>query len=139
MQSQTFPEPIVGAIIINQNEQVLLVQSHNWRDMYCVPGGHVELGETLEAALVREVKEETGLDISDIHFIGFQESIYNESHIYKRHFIFLDFVCKAQGCEVILDEESQNYIWIEIENAFTLSLASSTEKLLKKYIECKRR
>jgi nucleoside triphosphatase len=137
MPSQTFPEPIVGAVIINEDGQVLLVQSNNWKNMYCIPGGHIELGETLESALKREIKEETGLEVYDISFLGLQESIYNDSHIHKKHFIFLDFVCKTRGCEVVLDEESQKFLWVDIRNAFSLPLVTSTKKVLKKYIEIK--
>lgn len=133
MQPQIFPEPIVGAIIINDKGNVLLLKSHKWKDMYIIPGGHIELGETTEEALIREVKEETGLDIFDIDFLGFQESIFHEKFFIRRHFILLDFVCKTKGNEVVLDNEAQNYLWTPIENAFDLPLVSNTKTALKKY------
>lgn len=54
------------------------MKSHKWIGKYVIPGGHVELGERIEDALKREIKEETGLDIYDIEFICFQEFIYSE-------------------------------------------------------------
>lgn len=135
MQPQIFPEPIVGAIIINDKGSVLLLKSHKWKDMYIIPGGHIELGETTEDALIREVKEETGLDIFDIDFLGFQESIFHENFFIKRHFIFLDFVCKTKGISVVLDNEAENYFWASIENVFNLPLVSNTRVALKKYYD----
>ena len=65
MAKQQFPEPTVGALIFNPEGKLLLMRSHKWRDKYVVPGGHIELGEHIEDALKREVKEETGLDVTD--------------------------------------------------------------------------
>jgi len=45
------------------------MKSHKWHDAYVIPGGHIELGETAEEALRREIKEETALDIYGIEFI----------------------------------------------------------------------
>ena len=65
--SQQYPEPTVGALIFNLEGKLFLMRSHKWRGQYAVPGGHIELGETMEQALRREVKEETNLDLSLIH------------------------------------------------------------------------
>ena len=56
---QVYPEPTVGALIINSENKILLVKSHKWMNgKYSVPGGHVEIGESFEEAIIREVKEE---------------------------------------------------------------------------------
>ncbi len=83
---QQYPEPVVGAFIFNKNGEILLVKSHKWKDKYVIPGGHVEVGETLEAALKRETKEETGLDVFDPHFICIHEFIEEKGYHKKKQF-----------------------------------------------------
>ncbi len=73
MADTYYPEPTVGALIIDSSGRFLLVRSHKWRNLYVIPGGHIELGETMADTLIREVKEETNLDVSDLEFLLFQE------------------------------------------------------------------
>lgn len=134
MTEQQFPEPTVGVFIFNQQGKLLLLQSHKWPGAYVVPGGHVELGERLKEAAVREAKEETGLDVYDLEFINFQQFIYDPSFWKKRHFIFFDFAARTDSTDVVLNDEAQEYIWIEPEEALALSLDSYTRTSIEKYI-----
>jgi nucleoside triphosphatase len=134
MTKQQFPEPTVGVFIFNQQGELLLLQSHKWPGAYVVPGGHVELGERLEEAAVREAKEETGLDVYDLEFINFQQFIYDPAFWKKRHFIFFDFAAKTNSVDVVLNDEAQEFIWIEPKEALGLSLDSYTRVSIEKYI-----
>jgi nucleoside triphosphatase len=109
MAEQQFPEPTVGALIFNSEDKVFLMRSHKWRDSYIMPGGHIELGERMEDALKREIKEETNLDVYDIEFICFQESAFDDVFWKKRHFIFFDYACRTDSTDVRLNHEGQEY------------------------------
>ena len=51
--NQIYPEPTVGALILNTQNKILLVKSHKWiNNRYSVPGGHVEIGESLSTAII---------------------------------------------------------------------------------------
>ncbi|MFQ5951625.1 MAG: NUDIX domain-containing protein, partial [Candidatus Geothermarchaeales archaeon] len=80
---------------MDQEGRILLATSHKWRGRCCVPGGHVELGESLEDAVMREVKEETGLEVDEVEPLMVQEAIFSPEFHEKRHFIFLDYKCRA--------------------------------------------
>ena len=120
-------------MIFNREDRALLVKSDKWRDKYCIPGGHIELGETMEDALRREIKEETGLDIYDVEFAMMQEFIFDEAFYEQRHFIFLDFVCKNDASEnkVVLNFESQESVWVSLEEALRLPLEPYTRRLIE--------
>ena len=135
MSDQIFPEPTVGAFIFNAKGELLLLQSHKWPGRYVVPGGHVELGERLEEAVVREAKEETGLDVYDIEFINFQQFIYDPAFWKKRHFIFFDFACRADSADVRLNDEAEGYVWAEPHIALTMELDTYTRRSVEEWLK----
>ncbi len=135
MSEQRYPEPIVGALIFNREDKVFLMTSPKWKGKYVIPGGHIELGETIEQALKREIKEETNLDIFDIRFITIQEFIFGEEFHEKRHFIFLDYTCKTKTTNVVLDKEGSGYIWTTINEALKLPIEPYTRNLILRYKE----
>ena len=122
MTDQLFPEPTVGVFIFNQANELLLLKSHKWPGKYVVPGGHVELGERLEDAAIREAKEETGLDIYNLEFINFQQFIHDPSFWKRKHFIFFDYACKTDSTVVQLNDEAEEYVWVRLEAAVQLPL-----------------
>lgn len=133
MAGQQFPEPGAGALIFNPEGKIFLMKSHKWRDKYVIPGGHIELGEKMEDALKREIKEETGLDIYDIEFVCFQEFIFDDAFWKKRHFIFFDFACKTNSSDVKLSSEGQEYVWASLKEASRLPVEPYTRRAIEEY------
>jgi len=135
MSKQQFPEPTVGALIFNQEDKIFLMKTHKWRNRYAILGGHIELRERIVDALRREAKEETGLDIYDIQFIGIQECIFDDAFWEKKHFIFIDYACKTKSTEVRLNSEGQDYIWVSLDEVFNLPIEPYTERAIKEYMK----
>ncbi|HDQ73645.1 MAG TPA: NUDIX domain-containing protein [Chloroflexi bacterium] len=136
MTKQHYPEPTVGGLIFNRAGKALLLRSHKWHDRYSVPGGHIELGETMEQALRREIEEETGLTVYDIEQTLTQEFIFDEAFYEQRHFIFFDFLCQTDAAEdaVVLNAESEAYVWVTLEEALALPLEPYTRILIEHVI-----
>ncbi len=88
------PEVCVGAVIVEDDRLLLIERGRGaGRGQWSVPGGRVEPGETLAEALVREVAEETALDVTCGEFIGWVERIGADYH-----FVIMDFWAhSAQG------------------------------------------
>lgn len=135
-KGQAFPEPTVGALIVNNEGKILLVKSHKWFDNYTLPGGHIEVGETAIEAVKREVKEEVGLNVDVGNMLLMQEAIFAPEFYKKRHFIFIDFACRSLNGQVKLDQdELQDYTWVYPGAAYNLKLDSFTKKTVDKFME----
>jgi nucleoside triphosphatase len=134
---QAYPEATVGALIVNAAGEVMLVRSEKWGDKYTVPGGHIELGERAEDAIVREVKEETGLDSVVEELLIVQQAIYPKGFYKHEHYIFMDYICNAKSSEVKLDgRELQSFIWVRPEDALKLDLEDYTRNFVLRYLLC---
>ncbi len=126
----SYPEVTVSAVIFNKDKKILLCKSHKWNNQYVIPGGHIELGESMEDALKREVAEETGLSIYDIQLIGIKECIYSEKFHKRKHFIFMDYISKSDEEDVILNDEAEEYIWINMKDIDKYEFGGFTKDLL---------
>ncbi len=82
--------------------------------LFSLPGGVVEIGETLHEALVREIREETGIAIEPVGLAGFRESIVRDrENLVERHFVILPFAARWIAGEARLNEELSEARWVE--------------------------
>lgn len=124
----------VGAVIINDGK-VLLVQRGNapGKGLWAIPGGSVELGETLQAAAEREILEETGVVIragEPIHAFDLIEN--NESGILKFHYVIIDLRAEYISGVPIAADDAEDARWLAPEDLENLNVAPVTLELLKK-------
>ncbi len=134
--AQRYPEPTVGGLVLNTRGELLLVQSPKWKGEYTIPGGHVEIGETLVDALKRELMEEVGLRVQDLELLMIQEAIFSKEFFRRRHFIFFDYLCRTRSSAVKVDgTEIVGYKWMKPEDALAIRLDSFTKKSVKAVVE----
>lgn len=132
-------ELVGGVVIENDNGQILMTQSPKWNDKWCMPGGHIEPGEKIIEALVREGREETNLQLEGISVYCWGEVIGSKDFHRPAHFIFFDAHCKVIGGELKLDNtELTAYKWLLPEEALKLDLAESFSGSIQKFIQYKK-
>ena len=135
MSESGYPEPTAGALIQDPDGRILLLKSHKFNDQYTIPGGHIELGETAEEALRREIREETGLEIHDVEFLLYQDFVFDDSYWKKKHFIFLDFACRTDCTDVEINEEAQDYVWSTPDETLRLPIDKYTARAIEAFME----
>jgi molecular chaperone GrpE (heat shock protein) len=134
------PIVIVGAFIFNQENELLLISSPKWQDKFVVPGGKVELGETMEQAIRREIKEETNLDLDELELMGISERVdtSKENSVGLKHLIYIDYKAKAKKPQKIkLNDEGTEYVWkpLELWNEDDRVYISTKENINKYFID----
>jgi ADP-ribose pyrophosphatase YjhB (NUDIX family) len=83
------------------------------RGVFTLPGGGVELGETLEQAVIREVREETALEIEPLKLAGYRQMIARDAAgLVERHFVILPFAARWIAGEVALNDELAEAKWL---------------------------
>jgi len=82
--------------------------------LYTLPGGVVEVGETLVEAVAREVLEETGMTVEPVALAGFREAVARDAQDrVERHFVILCFAARWQAGEPVLNEELDEAHWLD--------------------------
>ena len=125
------PLATVGGLIFNSKDDVLMIRTHKWSNLWGIPGGKIKWGETSEAALRREILEETGLKISGIKFVLVQDCIHSKEFYKDAHFVLLNYTCRCQGKpEVVLNDEGREFRWVTPAAALKMKLNKPTRVLV---------
>jgi len=123
-----------SAVVKNAEGQVLLVLRANEPDAGCwtIPGGHVEPGETLEDAAVREAFEETGLRVAVEHEVGTLDLANGPDEVYEIH----DFLAHVVSGDVVAGDDAADVGWFGREELEGMPLTHDLLGYLTKYGSC---
>jgi ADP-ribose pyrophosphatase YjhB (NUDIX family) len=132
-----FPLVTVGGLLRDEAGNALLVRTQKWSDKWGIPGGKVELGESLESAFSREILEETGLVARSPRMVMIQEAIDHPEFHRPAHFVLVNYVADVAGVRptVTLNDEAQAYAWTSLGEAQGMDLNGPTRKLLDRILE----
>jgi ADP-ribose pyrophosphatase YjhB (NUDIX family) len=110
----TRPQLAVSASIFRDGKILLVRRARSpAKGFYSLPGGRVEFGETLHAALAREINEETGLAVDIIGLAGWREVLPAASGGSGRggHYVILSFAARWRAGEISLNDELDDFRW----------------------------
>lgn len=128
------PLATVGALIVGPSKRVLLIKTHKWKGSWGVPGGKIHYGEGMAEALKREVREETGLELTEHYFALLQEAVRSSEFHRDAHFLLINFIAFSDSEAVTLNDEAQAYSWVTPEEGLAMALNTPTRKLLAHYL-----
>lgn len=111
----TRPFLAVSAAIIRDGKVLVVRRARKPAlNLYTMPGGVVEAGETLFEAVAREVREETALEIEPVALAGHREAVMRDPQgRVERHFVILCFAARWRAGEPVLNEELDDARWLD--------------------------
>ncbi len=115
-QERILPHVTVGVYVTDDEGRLLLIRSPKWKNQLVPPGGHIDYGETVEQAAIREVKEETNLAVGDMELLTVINMIDRPDFTkYTMHFVGLQVRVRLLGSPNDLklqDAEASEALWL---------------------------
>ena len=128
-----FPLVGVGAIIIEDGRVLLVKRGHPpLAGEWSIPGGVLEVGETLREAAIREAREETCLTVEPADLLGVYDRVLRDDDggtVY--HYVLIDFLCRRVGGEARAADDADEVRWFTLEEAGELPLPEDTAEVIR--------
>jgi 8-oxo-dGTP diphosphatase len=110
----------VGAVVVHQGRVLLVRRGHEpLKGHWSLPGGLLELGETLRAGVLREVQEETGLLVTPVHLIELIDRVHREGDRVRYHYVIADYLCELTSGTLKAASDADEVCWAEREQWLT--------------------
>lgn len=127
----------VGAIIVDGASVLLIERGKDpLKGWWSLPGGAVETGELLEAALRREVREETGLEVAPLAVVELFERITPDSEGRAAyHFVLVDYLCRVTGGKLRAGDDAAQALWVRREHLARYRITEGTLPVIEKALD----
>lgn len=127
----------VGAIIIDRGRALVVKRaSEPLKGEWSVPGGVLELGETLRTGVAREAKEETGLDIVPLEVLEVLDRIISDPGGRTRyHYVLIDYLCEMVGGALRAGSDVSEVRWLTPAELETFPIAGNAAAVIRKGFE----
>ncbi len=127
----------VGAVVVDRDRVLIVRRGHEpSKGEWSIPGGAVEIGETLVDACAREVNEETGLEVEVGPMIDVFDRIrLDASGRALYHYVLIDFVCRAVGGALACASDAIEAQWVPAAEVPALGLHPATARVIREAVE----
>jgi len=116
MQREFPSSPLVGvgAVVVHEGRVLLVQRGHEpAKGQWSLPGGLIDVGESLREAVIREGREETGLIVEPVELVELLERIHREDQRVRYHYVIADYVCHMVGGTLAAASDADAVRWVE--------------------------
>ncbi|MGO9442820.1 MAG: NUDIX hydrolase [Terriglobales bacterium] len=130
----------VGGVVVSHGRVVLVRRAKAPRmGEWSIPGGMLELGETLRAGVVREIEEETGLEVNSETVLDVFDSIVTDADGRTQyHYVLVDYLCSVSGGELRAASDVSEARWATLEEVVSLVKREMTVAVIRKGLSAAR-
>lgn len=131
----------VGALIFHRG-RILMAQrgKEPLKDWWSLPGGALEVGESLDAAVRREVREETGLEIEPLRvFEIFERIMRDQAGAPEYHYVLIDYICRVTGGTLRAGDDVSRVEWVRPEGLKDLQITEGTLEVIDRAFRKRRK
>jgi ADP-ribose pyrophosphatase YjhB (NUDIX family) len=124
----------VGGVVIREGRALLICRGHEpYKGTWSIPGGKLEVGETIPQAVRREMKEETGLDVEVGELIEALERIERDADGRVRfHYLILDYRCNARAAQPAAGGDALNAAFVAEDELKNYDLSEDVQRVVGK-------
>ncbi len=128
------PAPLVGVggVVVHEGRVLLIRRGKEpLYGRWVVPGGTVELGEPLETALVREMLEETGLEVEPVELLTVFDRIEREGSVVLYHYVIVDYLCRYVSGDARAASDALEVAWAAPEELDRFDLPAKAMEVVR--------
>jgi len=130
------PAPLVGvAGVVMEGKRILLIRRGKspGKGQWNLPGGLVEVGESLKEAVAREVEEETGLKVSVGDLVAVGDRIIRDAEgRVAYHYVLLDYLCRVEGGTLAPGTDASDARWVTADQLRKVPLSKPVRRIIEK-------
>jgi 8-oxo-dGTP diphosphatase len=137
--TREFPDrPIVGVggVVVQHGRALIVKRAHEPRKgEWSLPGGIVELGETLVEAVRREIKEETGLEVEVAEVVEVFDRVHRLDGRIQYHFVIVDYLCRPTGGTLCAADDAEDVAWVTSDEIDRYGVNDFAARVIRRGLE----
>jgi 8-oxo-dGTP diphosphatase len=133
-----FPVVGVGGVVVQDGKVLIVKRAHEPRKQeWSLPGGCVELGESLRDATRREIREETGIDVEVGALIELFDRVHEHDGRVQYHFVIADYLCTPRDGRLAAADDAIEVAWVKLDELDTYGVNEHAQAVIRKALNIK--
>lgn len=127
-----FPVVAASAVVLRDGKILMIKRAKEPnKGKWSIPGGRIELGESIHEAVKREVSEECNIEVEILQLLGVADNIIrDEARRVRYHYVLIDFLARYKAGEIKVQSDAEDYRWVTVEELSEMDMTSQLRTIL---------